>query len=66
MADAKIGKGTTSDEQKARPTKDDTQDVLVIDTNDGVDIVLSSGPKRQNKSRVVSHGFKIAGSPKII
>jgi hypothetical protein len=76
MADAKIGKGTTSDEQKARPTNDGTEDVLVVDTNDGVDIVidtsegvdivLSERPTRQNKTRVVNCGSKTVSSPKII
>jgi hypothetical protein len=65
MADAKIGKDTTSDEQKARPTNDD--EVLIVDMADNADIVLSTkGPKRPSKSRVSSCGSKMVDSPKII
>ena len=64
MADTEVRKQAI-DKDEVRPTKDD--EVLIVDTADNTDIVLSTkGPKRPSKSRVSSCRSKMVDSPKII
>eukprot|EP00966_Prymnesium_polylepis_P260555 6018422-Prymnesium_polylepis.1 len=61
MADREHGEDQTNGKEKERSTKDDNdEDVLVVELSG------RETAKRSSKSRVISGGSKMVGSPKIV
>ena len=64
MADTDRGKQQTSDKEVRIKKDEKEEEILVVDMNDDPDVVLSGGGKTKSKSRVISYGSKVVGSPK--